>query len=233
MTTSQDSESRRHLGTKQGARSLDQPHPVVIPIIEVLTRLPPTRDREFQTIVVPGIPGTSASKLYICLGDASNPPVYDWIEYIATGAGGPSDATYLVGAAHSGLSAEIVVGATPGGELGNTWASPTVDPTHSGTSHAGVVATHEGLADPHTVYVLEAATPGGELGNTYAAPTVDAVHSGSSHAGVLNTLTVRAGSGAPAGAPTGTELPLAVDTDAVTGGVYYWTGAAWVQAATI
>lgn len=42
---------------------------------------------------------------------------------------------YLVGTASSDLSAEIVVGTTPGGELGGTWASPTVDATHSGSAH--------------------------------------------------------------------------------------------------
>jgi hypothetical protein len=40
---------------------------------------------------------------------------------------GVTNANYLVGTAHGGLSAEIVVGTTPGGELGNTWASPTLD----------------------------------------------------------------------------------------------------------
>lgn len=61
------------------------------------------------------------------------------IEEVATEAGGggaPTTADYLVGTAQAGLSAEIVVGATPGGELGGTWASPTVDPTHSGSAHA-------------------------------------------------------------------------------------------------
>jgi len=56
------------------------------------------------------------------------------------GAAAPDDADYLVGTAQAGLSAEIVVGTTPGGELGGTWASPTVDATHSGTSHADAVA---------------------------------------------------------------------------------------------
>ena len=50
--------------------------------------------------------------------------------------GGVTDADYLVGTAHAGLSAEIVVGATPAGELGGTWGSPTVDPGHAaGTYH--------------------------------------------------------------------------------------------------
>lgn len=77
--------------------------------------------------------------------------------YTATTAASvpPSNADYLVGTAQAGLSAEIVVGTTPGGELGNTWAAPTVDTTHSGSSHAGVISTHEGAADPHTGYQKE------------------------------------------------------------------------------
>lgn len=50
---------------------------------------------------------------------------------------------------------------------------------------------------------------------------------------VLGPPIVRAAAGVPAGAPIAGELPIAVDTTAVTGGVYFWTGAAWVQAATI
>lgn len=46
---------------------------------------------------------------------------------IAGGGGAPTTADYLVGTADAGLSAEIVVGTSPGGELGGTWASPTVD----------------------------------------------------------------------------------------------------------
>lgn len=38
--------------------------------------------------------------------------------------------------------------------------------------------------------------------------------------------------GVPAGAPNG-KLPIAVDTTAVSGGIYVWNGAAWVKAATI
>lgn len=62
------------------------------------------------------------------------------------GGGGVTDADYLVGTAHAGLSAEIVVGTSPGGELGGTWASPTVDATHSGSSHASVQAAAEATA---------------------------------------------------------------------------------------
>ncbi len=47
----------------------------------------------------------------------------------------PTNVDYLVGTASGELSNEIVVGTTPGGELGGTWASPTVDATHSGSAH--------------------------------------------------------------------------------------------------
>lgn len=52
-----------------------------------------------------------------------------------SGTGAPTTADYLVGTANGSLSAEIVVGTSPGGELGGTWASPTVDATHSGSAH--------------------------------------------------------------------------------------------------
>jgi hypothetical protein len=58
----------------------------------------------------------------------------------AGGGGAPTTADYLVGTTQGGLSAEIVVGTTPGGELGNTWASPTVDGTHSGSAHTDFIA---------------------------------------------------------------------------------------------
>lgn len=57
-----------------------------------------------------------------------------------SGGPAPADADYLVGTAHAGLSNEIPVGTTPGGELGGTWAAPTVDPTHSGSAHADFIA---------------------------------------------------------------------------------------------
>lgn len=81
--------------------------------------------------------------------------------------GAPTTADYLVGTANGGLSNEIVVGSSPGGELGGSWASPTVDSTHSGSSHAGVQAAAEGTAaaalsahaaaaDPHPGYLTPA-----------------------------------------------------------------------------
>lgn len=47
----------------------------------------------------------------------------------------PTAADYLVGTASGNLSNEIVAGTSPGGELGGTWGSPTVDGTHSGSAH--------------------------------------------------------------------------------------------------
>ena len=67
-----------------------------------------------------------------------------------------TDSDFLVGTATGDLSAEIVVGTAPGGELGGTWASPTVDATHSGTRHAArdqafkpTAATYEAFSRDH------------------------------------------------------------------------------------
>jgi hypothetical protein len=106
------------------------------------------------------------------------------------GGGAPTTADYLVGTPQGGLSAEIVVGTTPGGELGGTWASPTVDATHSGSSHAGVISTHEAAADPHTGYVKESdsnwtdLTDGGAttLHNHGQGPTIVVAATGASAA---------------------------------------------------
>jgi hypothetical protein len=82
---------------------------------------------------------------------------------IDAGSGAPTDADYLVGTAHAGLSAEIVVGTAPAGELGGTWASPTVDATHSGSahhaqSHSG--ADHTDPAAATTVDIGDTASAG-------------------------------------------------------------------------
>ncbi len=65
---------------------------------------------------------------------------------VSGGGGAPADADYLVGTADGGLSGEIVVGATPGGELGGTWATPTVDGTHSGSAHHTKYTDAEAIA---------------------------------------------------------------------------------------
>lgn len=68
------------------------------------------------------------------------------VEVAAEAVGAPTTADYLVGTAQGGLSAEIVVGATPGGELGGTWGAPTVDATHSGSTHAATQVAAEATA---------------------------------------------------------------------------------------
>lgn len=62
------------------------------------------------------------------------------------GGGAPTDATYLTATANASLSNEVVVGATPNGELGGTWGAITVNATHSGSSHAAVQAAAEATA---------------------------------------------------------------------------------------
>ena len=47
------------------------------------------------------------------------------------------------------------------------------------------------------------------------------------------TQTVRIAAQVPSGAPIGSELPVALDSTAITGGLYVWDGAAWVQASVI
>ena len=86
----------------------------------------------------------------------------------AGGSGAPTDADYLIGTAHADLSAEIVVGTAPGGELGGTWAAPTVDATHSGSAHhtrghdPALAADHpvSGLTTNHVLTALSATTIG-------------------------------------------------------------------------
>lgn len=60
-------------------------------------------------------------------------PSYAWTRAQATGGGSggsggaPTNADYLVGTSNGSLSNEIVAGTTPGGELGGTWGTPTID----------------------------------------------------------------------------------------------------------
>lgn len=49
----------------------------------------------------------------------------------------------------------------------------------------------------------------------------------------IAATSVRTAAGVPTGAPVAGEVPFAYNTTAVTGGFYYWNGAAWVKVATI
>lgn len=109
--------------------------------------------------------GTKGRSWLVTSGASLGNEYYDdgvgWVLVHDATLGAPSAADYLVGTAQAGLSAEIVVGPTPGGELGGTWGSPTVDTVHSGSSHAATQAAAE-------------ATAAGELA-THAADTT-AIH---------------------------------------------------------
>jgi hypothetical protein len=88
---------------------------------------------------VVGIQGTPVCVTTPTTGQVLTFDGTDWCPATPTAAA-PTTADYLVGTAQAGLSAEIVVGTTPGGELGGSWASPTVDTTHSGSAHADFIA---------------------------------------------------------------------------------------------
>jgi hypothetical protein len=93
----------------------------------------------------PGVPpGGTADQ--VLTKDSGTDYDTSWQDAQGGGGGAPDDADYLVGTAHGDLSAEIVVGTSPGGELGGTWASPTVDASHSGSTHAAVQAAAEATA---------------------------------------------------------------------------------------
>lgn len=123
--------------------------PVELTIVESVTELDTTVVEvvlESASAPGPAGPGVAAGGTVgqVLTKQSSTDFDTDWED--AAGGGGVTDADYLVGTAHAGLSAEIVVGTSPGGELGGTWASPTVDATHSGSSHASVQAAAEATA---------------------------------------------------------------------------------------
>jgi hypothetical protein len=92
----------------------------------------------------------------------------------------PNSLDYLVGTASGDLSAEIVAGTAPGGELGGTWASPTVDATHSGSAHH--VEDHDHDGSP-TQQLLAANTHGTPSADTHHAKAHD--HTTGDSSGVL------------------------------------------------
>jgi hypothetical protein len=105
----------------------------------------------------------------------------------AAGGGAPTTADYLVGTADAGLSAEIVVGTSPGGELGGTWGSPTVDATHSGSAHH---AQSHGNADHTSTFIAAAGVTYENLdANADVGSGATQVAQGShSHAGAGHTI---------------------------------------------
>jgi hypothetical protein len=99
--------------------------------------------------------------MFLLIDDATG--AADWLS-VGGGSGAPTDATYLVASSHAGLSAEIPVGATPGGELGGTWASPTVDGTHAGSTHSASTDAHiADTSDAHDASAISVLDTGGNF----------------------------------------------------------------------
>lgn len=94
-------------------------------------------------------------------------------------SGAPSNSDYLVGTADAGLSNEIAVGTTPGGQLGGTWASPTVDASHSGSAHHSDAHTAASHSD-------QGAT-GAELETLTDGSDSDSLHTHPANAGIAET----------------------------------------------
>jgi hypothetical protein len=125
---------------------------------------------------------------------------------IGTGAtGAPDSADYLVGTANAGLSGEIVVGTTPGGELGGTWASPTVDATHSGSAHHTEDHDHDGsptqkLAQANTHQSADTDSADGALHHTLGTAATNAAKGNHSHGASGGTVPIYLPDAAPASA---------------------------------
>ncbi len=112
----------------------------------------------------------------------------------------------------------------PGYGRGIQWIGPT-DP--------GEVGAEQVWWDPttNTLSVRDAGNTAwvAIAGGTPGLAAVLAVSPDATGIGITNLgQTVRTAAGVPAGAPTGTELPIAVDTTAAPGTLYAWDGAAWL-----
>jgi hypothetical protein len=131
-----------------------------IPQVEILPT--PSANYAYKPVILKGTPDL----MYVCLRDSGGSWGWKAVDNAALIA-----VDFLVGTATGELSNEIVAGTAPGGELGGTWGTPTVDATHSGSSHADAQAAaeataaaytdselgdHEAAADPHPTYTTAA-----------------------------------------------------------------------------
>lgn len=123
---------------------------------------------------------------------------------------------------------------------GNDWAQitelelyPPASPARLGVGADGKILKVASSA-PSWADEFDATAPTtqafGDSASVGSAAT--AAHRDHKH-GMMGAPTIRQAAGVPSGAPTGTELPIAFDTTASTGGLYVWSGAAWVKASTI
>lgn len=132
-------------------------------------------------------------------------------------AGAPTTADYLVGTANGSLSAEIVVGTSPGGELGGTWASPTIDDslTVTGWDLGASVATTPGVNDNDTSLATTAYAQS-EL-TAYASDTATFTNKTYDVAGTGNVFTTEDVIPLPLVACQNTTATLLLDTVGATG----------------
>ena len=95
-----------------------------------------------------------------------------------------------------------------------------------GNSNGGYVAVTGGSSDGLTAGMVSIAT-NNSVGTSGQALVSDGATGSVVYGGIYGIA-----AGVPAGAPVG-KLPIAVDTTAVSGGIYVWDGGAWVKAASI
>ena len=67
-----------HMGHASGAQVPNLPHTNLLPVYDALP--PASRDRVWEHIGLRGVPGSTADREYVCLGNAADPPVYSWVQ---------------------------------------------------------------------------------------------------------------------------------------------------------
>lgn len=159
--------------------------------------------------------------------------VYDsvtgWTPTAGGGGGAPTTVDYLVGTASGGLSAEIVVGTTPGGELGGTWASPTVDATHSGSTHSTATDAHiADTSDAHDASAISLADANGNTSETDVEGAIDELYGLIGGTGIPDTIVDAKGDLiAATAADTVARLPVGANDFALIAASGETTGLKW------
>lgn len=184
--------------------------------------------------------GTAAANLGAAVTTLGNATFQLGSQSITSGNATTSFGAYAVaGNAAVSLSATVTT-------LGDASANTTATSTTAGNATATATATAaDGVATSgivavngaHTTSVIATSDEtGGALeikidGDVGAAGQFVGV--GVEGTALWQTPLVRHAAGVPTGAPGVAELPFAFDSTAVTGGLYFWDGAAWVKCSTI